>query len=96
MTQVPVNSYIVGQVWSQIVASGVEFEDMENPTVLVQVGNPGDVGSVEISDMLFTSTGPLAGLVAMEWNVKGHAQGAAAMWGTHLNPHDMARSKLTL
>lgn len=96
MAQVPVNSYIVGQIWSQIVASGAEFEDMENPTVMVQVGNPGDIGSVEISDMLFTSTGPLAGLVAMEWNVKAHAQGAAAMWGTHLNLLKWRDQKLTL
>ena len=67
--------------WSQIVASGKRFEDMANPLPMVKVGNPGDEGPVEISDLLFTSRGPTAGLVAMEWNIKSSLQGNAAMWG---------------
>lgn len=67
--------------WSQIVASGKRFEDMAYPRPMVKVGNPGDEGSVEISDLLFTSRGPTAGLVAMEWNIKSSLLGNAAMWG---------------
>lgn len=67
--------------WSQIVASGKRFEDMANPWPMVKVGNPGDEGSVEISDLLFTSRGPAAGLVAIEWNIKSSLLGNAAMWG---------------
>ncbi len=48
---------------------------------MLRVGNPGERGGVEISDLLFTAMGPTAGLVAMEWNIKGDSKGAAAMWG---------------
>ena len=48
---------------------------------MLRVGKPGDKGSVEIQDVLFTAVGPTAGLVAMEWNIKADPQGAAAMWG---------------
>jgi hypothetical protein len=38
---------------------------------------------VEIQDILFTSTGPTAGLVAVEWNLPmdNTATASAAMWG---------------
>ena len=48
---------------------------------MIRVGKPGDVGSVELSDLLFTAVGPTAGLVAMEWNLKAKGKGTAAMWG---------------
>ncbi len=48
---------------------------------MVRVGQRGDVGKVELSDLLFTATGPTAGLVALERNLKGTSKGAAAMWG---------------
>jgi len=48
---------------------------------MVRVGKPGDVGTVELSDLLFTAVGPTAGLVAMEWNLKADGKGKAAMWG---------------
>lgn len=79
--QIPKGSIIIGMCWSQIVASGKRFEDMANPWPMVKVGNPGNEGSVEISDLLFTSRGPTAGLVAMEWNIKSSLLGNAAMWG---------------
>ena len=92
----PAGSYIVtstlmvspttrmtGEVWSQIVASGSYFASMANPKVMVQVGNAGDVGTVEISDMLFTSTGSLPGLVLMEWNVQAAKPGSVGIWDAH-------------
>jgi glucan 1,3-beta-glucosidase len=92
----PAGSYIVtstlmvspttrmtGEVWSQIVASGSYFASMANPKVMVQVGNAGDVGTVEISDMLFTSTGSLPGLVLMEWNVQAEKPGSVGIWDAH-------------
>ncbi|OBT71633.1 hypothetical protein VF21_09708 [Pseudogymnoascus sp. 05NY08] len=80
---IPPHSRITGEVWSQIVASGSYFADMKNPEVMVRVGSPGDVGSVEISDMLFTSIGALPGLVMLEWNIQEDAPGSAAMWDSH-------------
>jgi len=79
--KIPVGSKIVGQGWSQIMGKGSAFADESKPKVVVQVGNPGDKGIMEISDMLFTVSGPTAGAVLMEWNVAASTQGSAAMWG---------------
>jgi hypothetical protein len=48
------------------VATGPKFKDAENPRVVVKVGNKGDMGVVEIQDLLFTVSGPTAGAVLME------------------------------
>ena len=80
---IPEGSKVVGEVWSQIMASGSNFEDIGNPHVMVQVGNPGDVGSVEIQDMLFTTKGATSGAVLVEWNIMQSSSGSAAMWDSH-------------
>jgi hypothetical protein len=54
---------------------------MKNPHVMVKMGNKGDVGIMEIQDLMFTATGPTAGVVLVEWNIAQSAQGSAAMWG---------------
>lgn len=77
--QVPVGSRIVGSGWSQIMATGSYFQDVDNPKVVVQVGNTGDSGILEISDMLFTVKGPTAGAVLMEWNVHEGNQGSGKL-----------------
>jgi glucan 1,3-beta-glucosidase len=55
---------------------------MEYPQVLVQVGEPGDKGKVEIQDMMLTTKGPTPGAILMEWNMAESSQASAAMWGT--------------
>jgi hypothetical protein len=50
---------------------------------MIQVGDVGDVGTVEISDLLFTSVGELPGLILMEWNVQGEEQGSVGIWDAH-------------
>ena len=79
--KIPKNSRILGQAWSQIMATGPKFQDGNNPHVAVKVGQEGDVGIVEIQDMLFTVSGPTAGAVLMEWNLHESTQGSAGLWG---------------
>lgn len=74
---------MTGQVWSQLVASGSFFADMMNPKPMIRVGEPGDAGTVEISDMLFTSVGALPGLILMQWNVQAERQGSVGMYDAH-------------
>ncbi|KAF2153724.1 glycoside hydrolase family 55 protein [Myriangium duriaei CBS 260.36] len=74
---------ITGRVWSQLVAKGSAFSQLGNPTPMIKVGNPGDIGTVEISDILFTSIGPLPGLVMVEWNIAEEQQGSAGIWDAH-------------
>ncbi|KFY05268.1 hypothetical protein O988_00131 [Pseudogymnoascus sp. VKM F-3808] len=80
---IPTGSRVQGSSWSQIQGSGYYFSDMSNPKVMVQVGNAGEVGSVEIVEMLFSVRGNTAGAILMEWNTAAVTQGAAAMWDSH-------------
>jgi hypothetical protein len=74
--KVPVGSIITGSGWSQIMGTGSYFENADSPQVMVQVGNPGDSGVIQISDMLFTIKGATAGAILMEWNVHESSQGS--------------------
>jgi hypothetical protein len=55
---------------------------------MVKVGNEGDVGSVEIVEMLLTVKGPTAGAILMQWNIKEDAQGSGMTFNhcTSLKP----------
>lgn len=81
--RVPKNIKITGEIWPLILASGSAFQDESNPRPVFQVGQPGDVGDVEMSDLMFTTAGPQRGAIMMEWNIKGSAQGSAGMWDVH-------------
>jgi len=84
---VPLGSRIVGQAWSQIMASGAKFQNIDSPHVAVQVGIPGDVGVIEMQDLMFTVSGPTAGAVLVEWNVHESIQGSAGLWCEYTIAH---------
>jgi glucan 1,3-beta-glucosidase len=92
--KVPAVCRITGRVWSQLVAKGSAFADMSKPTPMIQVGQPGDTGTVEFSDILFTSIGALPGLVMVEWNVAAAKTGSAGMWDTHFRVGGAIGTKL--
>lgn len=50
---------------------------------MIKVGNAGDVGNIEIQDVLFTVKGATQGAVLVEWNAKAGEQGSVAMWGKY-------------
>ncbi|OAQ96933.1 hypothetical protein LLEC1_04234, partial [Akanthomyces lecanii] len=81
--KIPTGSVVQGSSWSQIMGSGFFFSDITSPKVMVQVGDRGDVGTMEITEMLFSVRGATSGAVLMEWNVAASSQGAAAMWDSH-------------
>ncbi|KAJ5869330.1 hypothetical protein N7455_004271 [Penicillium solitum] len=91
---IPVGSRIIGQAWSQIMATGDNFADAEDPRVAVMVGYSGDIGLVEIQDLLFTVSGPTAGAILVEWNVEQSVKGSAAMWDSHIRIGGAIGSKL--
>jgi glucan 1,3-beta-glucosidase len=43
--KVPKGSRLVGEAWSQLVASGSKFADIKNLRPMIQIGVPGDVGT---------------------------------------------------
>ena len=66
-------------------ASGEAFSDQNKPTPVFQVGQPGDTGVVEMSELMFETKGPQPGAILVEWNVaepEGQ-QGASGMWEVH-------------
>lgn len=89
--QIPTGSRVQGSVWSQIQGGGFHFNDINNPQVVVQVGNRGDVGSVEIVEMMFTVTGATAGAIVLEWNVHEDKQGSG-MFAVFFSPDSLFTS----
>ena len=83
---IPAGTQVVGEVWSQVVGTGSQFTDYNNPRPVIQVGTAGSTGTVEITDMIFTTRGPAAGAIIVEWNVHDPSgqQAAAGAWDTHL------------
>jgi hypothetical protein len=91
---IPPGTRIVGEAWSEIMGAGAAFSDIMEPKVMIKVGNPGQTGMVEISDMIFTTKGATAGAVLMEWNIAESSQGSAAMWDAHFRVGGAAGTEL--
>ncbi len=93
---VPIGSKIVGETWSQLVASGSYFENAADPKVFIQVGSSdGVVGDVEMQDLIFTNRGPTAGLILVQWNVRASSPGSAGLWDCHARIGGATGTKLT-
>ncbi|TAQ87041.1 hypothetical protein B7494_g4617 [Chlorociboria aeruginascens] len=91
---VPKDIIITGEIWPLIMAGGTAFQDQTNPKPVFQVGQAGDVGSVEISDLIFETLGPQPGAIMMEWNVQEASQGSSGMWDVHFRIGGSAGTKL--
>ncbi|KAJ2989746.1 hypothetical protein NUW58_g3314 [Xylaria curta] len=92
---IPKDAKIVGQTWSQFAANGARFSDATKPVVMLKIGNDGDVGTVEMQDLILTSKGPTPGVVLMEWNVQAKSPGAAALWDVHVRLGGATGTELT-
>lgn len=80
---VPTTIKITGEIWPLIVAKG--FSDVSNPKPVFQVGAPGSnsTGAVEISDLIFETTGDNPGAIMIEWNLNS-PQGSSGIWDSHV------------
>lgn len=93
--KVPKNIRITGEIWPLIMAGGsTAFKDQANPAPVFQVGQPGDVGSVEMSDLIFETLGPQPGAILVEWNVAESSQGSSGMWDVHIRIGGSAGTQL--
>ncbi|KAL2074490.1 hypothetical protein VTL71DRAFT_8268 [Oculimacula yallundae] len=93
--KVPKNIRITGEIWPLIMAGGTgAFKDQNSPKPVFQVGQVGDVGSVEMSDLMFETLGPQPGAIMMEWNVKEATQGSAGLWDVHFRIGGSAGTQL--
>ncbi|CAG7978394.1 unnamed protein product [Penicillium salamii] len=92
--KVPKDIRITGEIWPMLMAHGPKFADQENPVPVFQVGQKGDSGNVEMSDLIITTKGAAAGAILMEWNVAGASQGSAGMWDVHFRIGGAAGTEL--
>ncbi|KAJ5583228.1 Pectin lyase fold/virulence factor [Penicillium sp. DV-2018c] len=79
---VPVGTRVVGEAWSVISAYGDNFKDSNHPRPVVQLGNPGDVGVIEIQDMRISVGEILPGAKLIEVNAAGNEPGDVGLWNT--------------
>lgn len=91
---VPSNIRMTGEVWPLIMITGEFFQDQSNPQPGFLIGKPGDVGNVEISDLIFETKGPAPGAIMMQWNVQEASQGSVGMWDTHFRVGGSAGTEL--
>lgn len=54
---IPAGTKVVGEAWTTIAGKGPAFSSQLRPTPVIQVGKFGSVGTMEITDMLFTTVG---------------------------------------
>jgi glucan 1,3-beta-glucosidase len=91
---IPAGSKIVGEALASVIlSSGDFFNDMENPQPVVQVGQKGEQGSLEWSDMFVSTQGPQAGAVLIEYNLYSVDQ-PAGLWDVHARIGGFAGSGL--
>ncbi|KIW04779.1 uncharacterized protein PV09_03968 [Verruconis gallopava] len=80
---VPKNIKITGEIWPLIMASGDFFANQDQPQPVFKIGDIGDVGSVELSELMFETAGPAPGAIMIQWNSGASAQGSNGMWDVH-------------
>jgi len=82
---VPAGSRLVGEVWATISATGKEFSDVNKPKPVFQLGNPGDKGVAELSDLIFSDHGAVPGAILVQINIRDPEgeQGVVGLWDVH-------------
>ncbi|KAM7197950.1 hypothetical protein V8F20_006398 [Naviculisporaceae sp. PSN 640] len=74
---IPGGTRIVGEALAAIIiGSGEKLSDMNSPYPVVEIGKRGEVGIVEISDVIVSTRGPAAGAVLIEFNLNCPVSGA--------------------
>ncbi len=93
---IPKGSKLVGESYSVIMSSGNYFSNVNSPQVVVQVGNAGDTGVVEWSDMIISTQGPQAGAILIKWNLASSSWSPSGMWDVHTRIGGFKGSQLQL
>lgn len=92
---IPANSKIVGEAYPVIMSSGSFFNNVNSPKPVVKVGNPGQSGTVEWSDMMVSTRGAQAGAVLIQWNLASPSSSPSGIWDVHTRIGGTAGSDLT-
>ncbi|KAI1324230.1 pectin lyase-like protein [Xylariaceae sp. FL0255] len=80
---VPPGANIVGEFLATVImASGSKWANVNNPLPVIQVGTPGQTGTVQLSDLILSTKGSAPGAVLIEWNLASSSTGSG-MWDVH-------------
>lgn len=91
---VPPGSKIVGEALASVILSaGQNFNDLNAPKVVVQIAQPGEQGSVEVSDLFISTKGQQQGAILMEYNLYTVGE-PAGLWDVHTRIGGFAGSDL--
>nr|POE79854.1 glucan 1,3-beta-glucosidase [Quercus suber] len=93
---IPAGSKIVGESYSVILSHGQYFNDWSNPKPVVQLGKPGESGSIEWSDTIVSTRGQQRGAVLIEYNLQSLASSPSGLWDVHTRIGGFAGSELQL
>ncbi|KAH7400751.1 exo-beta 1,3 glucanase-like protein [Phaeosphaeria sp. MPI-PUGE-AT-0046c] len=74
-------SRMVGETFSVIMASGRTWENQDSPVPVIQIGKPGESGSIEWSDMLVQTQGGTPGAIVIEYNL--NTERGSGLWDVH-------------
>ena len=91
---VPKDIKITGEFWPLIMASGEFFSNQDSPQPVWKIGEPGDVGSAELTDLMFETAGPAMGAVMIQWNSGAASQGSNGMWDVNVRIGGSAGTQL--
>ena len=78
---VPAGSVIVGESYPVLMASGSTFANIDEPAVLVQIGNAGESGSIQWSDTIVSTQGSAPGAILIQFNLA--ATEGSGIWDVH-------------
>lgn len=84
---IPAGTRMLGQVWSTLSASNRngKFGSADTPIPMLQVGQRGERGVVQLVDFMISTSGPVPGCVLIEWNIRdpAGAPASAALYDVH-------------
>ena len=81
---IPPGTRMVGECWPAFSGIGPAFGDPSNPSAVVMVGKPGEVGVAQIQDIRFTVADIAPGAIILQVNMKGESPGDVALWNSHV------------
>ncbi|KAI4730984.1 glycoside hydrolase family 55 protein [Aureobasidium sp. EXF-10728] len=81
----PIPIRVQGELWPYFMVDGTapKFSDKNNPQAAFRVGEPGQVGDIELVEIIFQTLGAAPGAIMMEWNLAQSSQGSAGIWDVH-------------
>ncbi|KAL4800589.1 pectate lyase superfamily protein-domain-containing protein [Aspergillus venezuelensis] len=92
---VPAGRRIIGDAYASVISAvGAKFQDPAAVRSMIKFGYPGDVGVLQVVDMMFTVGDILPGCKIVEVNIAGSTPGDVGFWNSHIRIGGAVGSKV--